>query len=157
MQQWGCTYTYERNTLKDRSGPTNWLQVTSTFSLSKVAIIIAPTRLQRLRRLSAHAHKKNVLASGDSSWQAEATALNFQNMGLISRVVQVDPLVSLMKVEKVPDSTYDMIGGLDQQIKEIKEVRSPLFASPSHSPTHPITEARNSSTSACSCTDIAFN
>jgi 26S proteasome regulatory subunit T6 len=36
--------------------------------------------------------------------------------------VQVDPLVSLMKVEKVPDSTYDMIGGLDQQIKEIKEV-----------------------------------
>eukprot|EP00003_Mantamonas_plastica_P002456 TRINITY_DN11867_c0_g1_i1.p1 TRINITY_DN11867_c0_g1~~TRINITY_DN11867_c0_g1_i1.p1 ORF type:complete len:495 (+),score=141.59 TRINITY_DN11867_c0_g1_i1:221-1705(+) len=35
---------------------------------------------------------------------------------------QVDPLVSLMKVEKVPDSTYDMIGGLDKQIKEIKEV-----------------------------------
>ena len=35
---------------------------------------------------------------------------------------KVDPLVSLMKVEKVPDSTYDMIGGLDQQIKEIKEV-----------------------------------
>ena len=27
-----------------------------------------------------------------------------------------------MKVEKVPDSTYDMIGGLDKQIKEIKEV-----------------------------------
>lgn len=24
----------------------------------------------------------------------------------------VDPLVSLMKVEKVPDSTYDMVGGL---------------------------------------------
>ena len=35
---------------------------------------------------------------------------------------QVDPLVSLMMVEKVPDSTYDMIGGLDKQIKEIKEV-----------------------------------
>lgn len=35
---------------------------------------------------------------------------------------KVDPLVSLMKVEKVPDSTYDMIGGLDQQIKEVKEV-----------------------------------
>ena len=40
---------------------------------------------------------------------------------------QVDPLVSLMKVEKVPDSTYDMLGGLDQQIKEIKEV-CPMFA-----------------------------
>jgi 26S proteasome regulatory subunit T6 len=25
------------------------------------------------------------------------------------------------QVEKVPDSTYDMIGGCDQQIKEIKE------------------------------------
>jgi 26S proteasome regulatory subunit T6 len=35
---------------------------------------------------------------------------------------KVDPLVSLMMVEKVPDSTYDMIGGLDNQIKEIKEV-----------------------------------
>merc|ERR1719393_925666 len=35
---------------------------------------------------------------------------------------QVDPLVSLMKVEKVPDSTYEMVGGLDQQVKEIKEV-----------------------------------
>ncbi|KAJ7451217.1 hypothetical protein B0H11DRAFT_1927874 [Mycena galericulata] len=31
----------------------------------------------------------------------------------------VDPLISLMMVEKVPDSTYD---GLDKQIKEIKEV-----------------------------------
>ena len=35
---------------------------------------------------------------------------------------QVDPLVSLMKVEKVPDSTYDMVGGLEKQIQEIKEV-----------------------------------
>lgn len=35
---------------------------------------------------------------------------------------EIDPLVSLMRVEKVPDSTYDMVGGLDQQIKEIKEV-----------------------------------
>ncbi|VAI56946.1 unnamed protein product [Triticum turgidum subsp. durum] len=35
---------------------------------------------------------------------------------------KVDPLVNLMKVEKVPDSTYDMIGGLDQQIKEVIEL-----------------------------------
>jgi 26S proteasome regulatory subunit T6 len=27
-----------------------------------------------------------------------------------------------MMVEKVPDSTYEMVGGLDKQIKEIKEV-----------------------------------
>eukprot|EP00050_Salpingoeca_kvevrii_P006165 m.287789 g.287789 ORF g.287789 m.287789 type:complete len:406 (+) comp11847_c0_seq1:352-1569(+) len=35
---------------------------------------------------------------------------------------KVDPLVSLMMVEKVPDSTYEVVGGLDKQIKEIKEV-----------------------------------
>ncbi|XP_065198499.1 26S proteasome regulatory subunit 8-like [Sycon ciliatum] len=35
---------------------------------------------------------------------------------------KVDPLVSLMMVEKVPDSTYEVIGGLDKQIQEIKEV-----------------------------------
>lgn len=46
--------------------------------------------------------------------------------------MQVDPLVSLMKVEKVPDSTYDMIGGLDQQIKEIKEVQSLHIPLPLH-------------------------
>jgi len=43
----------------------------------------------------------------------------------IHKILQnkVDPLVSLMMVEKVPDSTYDeMVGGLDKQIKEIKEV-----------------------------------
>ncbi len=44
---------------------------------------------------------------------------------------KVDPLVSLMRVEKVPDSTYEMVGGLDKQIKEIKEVsRSVSFSSP---------------------------
>ena len=35
---------------------------------------------------------------------------------------RVDPLVSLMKVEKVPDATYDMVGGLEKQIQELKEV-----------------------------------
>lgn len=35
---------------------------------------------------------------------------------------KTDPLVSLMMVEKVPDSTYEMVGGLDKQIKEVKEV-----------------------------------
>merc|ERR1719163_216683 len=35
---------------------------------------------------------------------------------------KIDPLVSLMRVEKVPDSTYEMVGGLDKQVKEIKEV-----------------------------------
>lgn len=35
---------------------------------------------------------------------------------------KIDPLVSLMKVEKVPGATYEQIGGCDKQIKEIKEV-----------------------------------
>jgi 26S proteasome regulatory subunit T6 len=35
---------------------------------------------------------------------------------------KVDPLVSLMKVEAVPDSTYDQVGGLEKQVMEIKEV-----------------------------------
>jgi len=42
----------------------------------------------------------------------------------INRILpsRVDPLISLMRVEKVPDSTYDSVGGLDEQIKEVREV-----------------------------------
>lgn len=42
----------------------------------------------------------------------------------INRILpsRVDPLVSLMRVEKVPDSTYDSVGGLEEQIKEVREV-----------------------------------
>ena len=36
--------------------------------------------------------------------------------------------MSLMMVEKVPDSTYEMVGGLDKQIKEIKEVIATILA-----------------------------
>jgi len=35
---------------------------------------------------------------------------------------KVDPLVSLMRVEKVPDANYDMVGGCSKQIRQIKEV-----------------------------------
>ena len=35
---------------------------------------------------------------------------------------KVDPLVALMMVEKVPDASYEMVGGLDKQLKEMKEV-----------------------------------
>ena len=41
---------------------------------------------------------------------------------------EVDPLVTVMKVEKAPPETYSDIGGLDQQIQEIKEaVELPLI------------------------------
>lgn len=46
---------------------------------------------------------------------------------LTAILYKVDPLVSLMMVEKVPDSTYEMVGGLDKQIKEIKEVCRMIF------------------------------
>jgi len=35
---------------------------------------------------------------------------------------KIDPLVSMMAIERVPDSNFDQIGGLTTQIKEIKEV-----------------------------------
>ena len=56
---------------------------------------------------------------------SDSSTLQWANTANLTFCMQVDPLVSLMKVEKVPDSTYDMIGGLDQQIKEIKEVTVP--------------------------------
>ena len=35
-----------------------------------------------------------------------------------------DPMVTIMKLEKAPQETYADIGGLDQQIQEIKVYRS---------------------------------
>jgi 26S proteasome regulatory subunit T6 len=60
----------------------------------------------------------------DDIKQGARVTLKSEEKLRINRIIQskVDPLVSLMKVEKVPDSTYDMIGGLDEQIKEIREV-----------------------------------
>jgi 26S proteasome regulatory subunit T6 len=43
---------------------------------------------------------------------------------------KVDPLLGLMMVEKVPDSTFDSIGGLRKQILEIKEVVELPFKHP---------------------------
>jgi len=51
-------------------------------------------------------------------------ALRQDNSYVLHKVLptKVDALVSLMKVEKVPDSTYDMVGGLEKQIDEVKDV-----------------------------------
>ncbi|KAJ7482863.1 hypothetical protein B0H11DRAFT_2232242 [Mycena galericulata] len=51
-------------------------------------------------------------------WRRLAALLNSNKVD-----PQVDPLVSLMMAEKVPDSTY-VVGGLDKQTKEIKEPKS---------------------------------
>ena len=34
----------------------------------------------------------------------------------------VDPVVNLMKIDSVPDCTYDQIGGLARQINELREI-----------------------------------
>ena len=39
-------------------------------------------------------------------------------MGVLSD--DTDPMVTVMKLEKAPQETYADIGGLDQQIQEIK-------------------------------------
>ena len=40
---------------------------------------------------------------------------------------EVDPMVSVMKVEKAPLESYSDVGGLEQQVQEIKEaVELPL-------------------------------
>jgi len=63
------------------------------------------------------------LATSDSLKVGTRVALRSDTYKLFKALPsKVDPLVSLMMVEKVPDATYDMIGGLDNQIKEIKEV-----------------------------------
>ena len=60
----------------------------------------------------------------DDLKQGARVTLKSEEKLKINRIIpsKVDPLVSLMKVEKVPDSTYDMVGGLDDQIKEVREV-----------------------------------
>jgi 26S proteasome regulatory subunit T6 len=35
---------------------------------------------------------------------------------------KIDPLISLMRIEKIPNCTYNSIGGLDFQIEQLKEV-----------------------------------
>lgn len=69
------------------------------------------------------------IVSLDKSIKVEELKTNMRvalksNSYLLYKILptKVDPLVSLMKVEKVPDSTYDMVGGLDKQIQEVKDV-----------------------------------
>merc|ERR1712066_554737 len=54
--------------------------------------------------------------------------MHHRSMGVIGILAdEVDPLVSVMKVDKAPLETYSDIGGLEEQIQEIKEaVELPL-------------------------------
>ena len=85
-------------------------------------------RLTRFSRAQVHPEGKYVCdmdKSIDVTKLTPGTRVALRNDSYTLHVIlpsNIDPLVSLMKVEKVPDSTFDMIGGLDQQVKEIKEV-----------------------------------
>ena len=90
-----------------------------------------------LRNDSYTLHKASVQACARRHTRAAALAAHAADAHLCLPVGKtplqilpnkVDPLVSLMMVEKVPDSTYDMVGGLDKQIKEIKEVRRVVWS-----------------------------
>jgi 26S proteasome regulatory subunit T6 len=86
-------------------------------------------RVGRTRALVSNSHdgKHLVIVDDDCDIAGQPSgtrvALHSESMKL-HRILptKFDPLVSLMKVDKVPDSTYEMIGGCDKQIKEIKEV-----------------------------------
>ncbi|RLM48761.1 hypothetical protein C2845_PMPSC004474 [Panicum miliaceum] len=76
-------------------------------------------KINDLRRQEA---QRNVLNSRVKFCREELNLLQepASHVGEVVKVMSKSKV--LVKVEKVPDSTYDMIGGLDQQIKEIKEV-----------------------------------
>ena len=81
------------------------------------------------RALVSNHHEGKYLVNVDEEVDISTTpsgtrvALRSDSM-VLHRVLptKVDPLVALMKVDKVPDSTFEMIGGCDRQIKMIKEV-----------------------------------
>lgn len=48
----------------------------------------------------------------------------YNNNYLLHKILksQIDPLVSIMKLESVPESNYDLIGGIKKQLEEVKDV-----------------------------------
>jgi len=82
----------------------------------------------RARLVQVHPEGKYVVdldKNIDSTKISTGTRVALRNDSYVLHKIlpnKVDPLVSLMRVEKVPDSTYEVVGGLDKQIKEIKEV-----------------------------------
>ena len=57
-----------------------------------------------------------------------AVLLNHKHMNIVGVLADdTDPMVSVMKLDKAPTESYADIGGLEQQIQEIKEaVELPL-------------------------------
>ncbi|KAI9292927.1 26S proteasome regulatory subunit T2 [Neoconidiobolus thromboides FSU 785] len=64
----------------------------------------------------------------DALEQGCSVLIHHKNMSVIGVLADdIDPMVSVMKIDKAPTETYADIGGLEQQIQEIKEsVELPL-------------------------------
>lgn len=96
-------------------------------SAGEVGEVVKP--LSKDKILVKVSNEGKYIVSLDKSIKVEELKTNMRvalksNSYLLYKILptKVDPLVSLMKVEKVPDSTYDMVGGLDKQIQEVKDV-----------------------------------
>lgn len=106
----------------------SWLRYESLYHVFSLVVILAISEDAKTPVFQVHPEGKYVVdidKSIDITKLTPSTRVALRNDSYVLHLVlpsKVDPLVNLMKVEKVPDSTYDMIGGLDQQIKEIKEV-----------------------------------
>ena len=95
-----------------------WFENSLNTFLSKQSHLVSQVHLERKYVVDID---KNI----DITKRTPSTRVALRNDKNVLHLIlqsKVNPLVNVMKVEKDPDSTYDMIGGLDQQIKEIKEV-----------------------------------
>jgi 26S proteasome regulatory subunit T6 len=84
-----------------------------------------PRKIGKDRALANTSHKGKHLVQVDliSVRSGTRVALKSDSM-VLHRILptKVNPLVALILVEKVPDSTYEMIGGRGKQIKEVIEL-----------------------------------
>eukprot|EP00768_Dysnectes_brevis_P002269 gnl/Dysnectes_brevis/1741_a1986_2576.p1 GENE.gnl/Dysnectes_brevis/1741_a1986_2576~~gnl/Dysnectes_brevis/1741_a1986_2576.p1 ORF type:complete len:427 (+),score=113.34 gnl/Dysnectes_brevis/1741_a1986_2576:38-1282(+) len=94
------------------------------FSIGEVIKLMGQNKVY----VKVHPDDKHIVPVSpklDRSLLKAGTRVSLRSSSMeVNRILptQIDPLVSLMKVEKVPNSSYDMVGGLEKQIQEIKEV-----------------------------------
>ncbi|KAM3724746.1 26S proteasome regulatory subunit [Dirofilaria immitis] len=96
------------------------------FRVNRVPLLYYQERLKpQEERQEEERSKVNDLRGTPIAEQLEsgcAVLLNHKTHAVIGILADdTDPMVSVMKLEKAPQETYADIGGLDQQIQEIKE------------------------------------
>ncbi|MCP9258417.1 26S protease regulatory subunit 4 [Dirofilaria immitis] len=95
------------------------------FRKSRTFVILSRTLETTGRKQEEERSKVNDLRGTPIAEQLEsgcAVLLNHKTHAVIGILADdTDSMVSVMKLEKAPQETYADIGGLDQQIQEIKE------------------------------------